>query len=58
MRVLQLVADSAEPLGIADMAKATGFPRPTVHRIVAALQAERMLVEVGSTRAWTNTGST
>lgn len=53
MRVLQLVADSAEPLGIADMAKATGFPRPTVHRIVAALQAERMLVEVGSTRAWT-----
>ncbi|MFC3217031.1 helix-turn-helix domain-containing protein [Comamonas sp. JC664] len=35
------------------MAKATGFPRPTVHRIVAALQAERMLVEVGSTRCWT-----
>ena len=53
MRVLQLVADSAEPLGIADMAKATGFPRPTVHRIVAALQAERMLVEAGSSRAWT-----
>ena len=53
MRVLQLVADSAEPMGIADMAKATGFPRPTVHRIVAALQAERMLVEAGSSRAWT-----
>ena len=53
MRVLQLVADCAEPVGIAEMAKATGFPRPTVHRIVAALQAERMLVEVGNTRTWT-----
>ena len=53
MRVLQLVADCAEPVGIAEMAKATSFPRPTVHRIVAALQAERMLVEVGSTRSWT-----
>ncbi len=53
MRVLQLVADSSEPLGIAEIAKATGFPRPTVHRIVAALQAERMLVEAGSTRCWT-----
>lgn len=53
MRVLQLVADGAEPVSIAQMVKATGFPRPTVHRIVAALQAERMLVEVGNTRAWT-----
>ncbi len=53
MRVLQLVADSAEPMGIAEMSKATGFPRPTVHRIIAALQAERMLAEVGNTRTWT-----
>ncbi|MGE8318364.1 MAG: IclR family transcriptional regulator [Comamonas sp.] len=53
MRVLQLVADSPEPVAIADMARATGFPRPTVHRIVAALEAERMLVEAGGSRSWT-----
>ncbi len=53
MCVLQLVADRPDPTGIADIAAATGFPRPTVHRIVAALVAERMLVEVGATRTWT-----
>lgn len=52
MRVLQLVADSTHPLGIADIAKATGYPRPTAHRIVAALQAEGMVAEVGATRSW------
>lgn len=52
MRVMQLVADAASPLGIAEIAKATGFPRPTVHRIVAALQAEGIVVEVGTTRSW------
>ena len=31
MRVLQWVADNPEPVGIAEIAKATGFPRPTVH---------------------------
>lgn len=53
MRVLQLVADSSGPVTIADMARATGFPRPTVHRIVAALVAEGLLVEMGATRTWT-----
>lgn len=53
MRVLQWVADNPEPVGIAEIAKATGFPRPTVHRIVAALTAERLLVEIGATRSWT-----
>ena len=45
MHVLQLVADSAEPLNIGALVKASGYPRPTVHRIVAALVAERLLVE-------------
>jgi DNA-binding IclR family transcriptional regulator len=45
MQVLQLVADAEEPLNIAALMRATGFPRPTVHRIVAALVAERLLVE-------------
>ena len=53
MQVLQLVADAQEPLNIAALMRATGFPRPTVHRIVAALVAERLLVEqpLGSTFA-------
>jgi len=45
MQVLQLVADAEEPVNIAALMRATGFPRPTVHRIVAALVAERLLVE-------------
>ena len=45
MQVLQLVADAEKPLNIAALMRATGFPRPTVHRIVAALVAEGLLVE-------------
>ena len=45
MRVLQLVADAEQPPNVAVLMRATGFPRPTVHRIVAGLVAERMLVE-------------
>lgn len=49
MRVLQFVADAEHPLNVAALVRATGFPRPTVHRIVAALVAERMLVEDAAT---------
>lgn len=45
MHVLQLVADSSEPLNVGALMRASGYPRPTVHRIVAALLAERLLVE-------------
>lgn len=45
MHVLQLVADSSEPLNVGALVRASGYPRPTVHRIVAALLAERLLVE-------------
>ncbi|MEO8389302.1 IclR family transcriptional regulator [Polaromonas sp.] len=45
MHVLQLVADAEEPLNVGALVKASGYPRPTVYRIVAALVAERLLVE-------------
>jgi DNA-binding IclR family transcriptional regulator len=45
MAVLQAVSDAAQPLPVAAIARTTGFPRPTVHRIVAALAAEGMLFE-------------
>jgi DNA-binding IclR family transcriptional regulator len=45
MHVLQLVADAQEPVNVAALMRASGYPRPTVHRIVAALIAEGLLVE-------------
>lgn len=44
MRVLQLVADSEGPVNVATLMRATGYPRPTVHRIVAALMAEGLVI--------------
>ena len=49
MHVLQLVADwpeANEAPTIGALVRASGYPRPTVHRIVAGLLAERLLVEV------------
>ncbi|OZI55314.1 IclR family transcriptional regulator [Bordetella genomosp. 5] len=43
--VLQSVADTPEPMTVAELAKRCGYPRPTVYRLVAALVAERFLVE-------------
>ncbi|MCG2591478.1 IclR family transcriptional regulator [Ramlibacter sp. XY19] len=48
MHVLQLVADwpeGSEVPNVTALMHASGYPRPTVHRIVAALVAERLLVE-------------
>jgi len=45
MHVLQLVADAAEPPTVAELSRLSGYPRPTVYRMVAALVAERMLEE-------------
>ena len=45
MHVLQLVADAEQPLNVGALVKASGYPRPTVHRIVAALVAEGLLAE-------------
>lgn len=42
--ILQLIADADTPPNIAKLSAASGYPRPTVHRIVAALQAEGMIV--------------
>jgi DNA-binding IclR family transcriptional regulator len=49
MHVLQLVADwpdASEVPNVTALMRASGYPRPTVHRIVAGLLAERLLVEV------------
>lgn len=43
--VLQLIADQDAPLNIAQLAALSGYPRPTVYRILAALMAEGMVVE-------------
>ena len=43
MHVLQEVADAEGPVNVAALMRATGYPRPTVHRIVAALTAEGLL---------------
>ena len=43
MRVLQQIADAAQPPGVAELSAHCGYPRPTVYRIVAGL-AEHGLV--------------
>ncbi|MGH8417939.1 MAG: IclR family transcriptional regulator [Pseudomonas sp.] len=48
MTVLQAVSDASHPPSVGDLSKALGYPRPTTHRIVAALLAEGMLVEKGT----------
>ncbi len=45
MHLMQLVADTPEPMTVAGLSRLSGYPRPTVHRTVAALLAERLLVE-------------
>jgi DNA-binding IclR family transcriptional regulator len=45
MAVLQLIADASDAPGIAELAALTGYPRPTVYRIVGALLAEGLVVE-------------
>jgi DNA-binding IclR family transcriptional regulator len=46
--VLQLVADAETPPNVGKLSAASGYPRPTVHRIVAALQAEGLIVARGA----------
>lgn len=45
MHLMQLVADTAEPMTVPELSKLSGYPRSTVYRTVAALVAERLLVE-------------
>ncbi|APA89345.2 IclR family transcriptional regulator [Paraburkholderia sprentiae WSM5005] len=46
--VLQLIADAQTPPNVGKLSAASGYPRPTVHRIVAALQAEGLIIASGS----------
>lgn len=48
MNVLQAVADAPQAPSVTELSKTLGYPRPTTHRIVAALLAEGMLVELGN----------
>jgi IclR family KDG regulon transcriptional repressor len=43
--VLQLIADQEQPLTIAQLSMLSGYPRPTLYRILAALTAEGMVTE-------------
>ncbi|HEV3424073.1 MAG TPA: IclR family transcriptional regulator [Paraburkholderia sp.] len=45
MAVLQRIADANEPLGIPQLAAQSGYPRPTVYRIIGALIAEGLVSE-------------
>ena len=45
MTVLQLIADAGQAPSVPQLAVASGFPRPTVYRIVGALIAEGLVVE-------------
>jgi len=47
MNVLQAVSDAPQPPSVTELSKTLGYPRPTTHRIVAALLAEGMLLELG-----------
>jgi DNA-binding IclR family transcriptional regulator len=49
MKVLQAVSDADGDVSVSQLATAVGLPRPTVHRIVAALLSEGMLADVGGT---------
>jgi DNA-binding IclR family transcriptional regulator len=48
MNVLQAVADAPQAPSVTELSKTLGYPRPTTHRIVAALLAEGMLLELSS----------
>jgi IclR family transcriptional regulator, acetate operon repressor len=45
MTVLQVVADASSSPAMADLVRLSGYPRPTVYRIVAALVEQGMLAE-------------
>jgi DNA-binding IclR family transcriptional regulator len=48
MTVLQAVADAPSPSAIADLVRASGYPRGTVYRIVAALLQQGMIAETAA----------
>ncbi len=51
MMVLQAVAEATGPVSISDLAADVSMPRPTVYRLVAALEAEG-LIEQTRTNSW------
>jgi DNA-binding IclR family transcriptional regulator len=51
MTVLQAVADAAGPAAMADLVRASGYPRGTVYRIVAALLHQGLIAETAAPAA-------
>ena len=52
VQVLQLISDLPPPVVMAKLVLASGYPRPTVYRIVAALAAEKFIQENPRTGAF------
>lgn len=50
MAILQLIADQETPLTIAKLSVQSGYPRPTVYRILAALMAEGLVTGNSKTK--------
>jgi IclR family KDG regulon transcriptional repressor len=42
--VLQMVADAPKPPTMTELVRQSGLPRPTLHRLLKALEAEKMIV--------------
>jgi IclR family acetate operon transcriptional repressor len=43
MKLLACIAQADTPLSLAEVTTAAGFPKPTVHRLAAALERERLI---------------
>ncbi|ANN80658.1 IclR family transcriptional regulator [Bordetella flabilis] len=56
MTVLQAVADAPAPPGMPQLVRASGYPRATVYRIVAALLQQGLIVETTASGAGTRYG--
>lgn len=50
--ILLALRDSREGLSLAEIARRVGLPRSTVHRLVAALEQERLVVAAPSSRGY------
>jgi len=48
--VLQLIADAGEPLSRVELQKHCGLTRPTLYRVIASLESERLIEATGDNR--------
>ena len=50
--ILRSVADSPAGLTVSALSRSSGVPRATAHRLVAALERERLLGRAGTGASW------